>query len=176
MPQPWPRDTTGTQAACFACLGGGTRGGEGHGKALRGLSQVGQAHQDIGGQLPGASARPASAPGGSVKLRAAGLCLWACTVRGTDEGRPPPTRQWLGVSALTLSLDGSTVDGHVGVPGSVPRAQDLSAQAPGDPRELGGVQVEGLSCLHGKLGAPAAPGREAVGALRKGARGPDTAP
>lgn len=77
---------------------------------------------------------------------------------------------------LTLSLDGRAVDGQVGVPGGVPRAQDLSAQAPGDPRELGGVQVEGLPRLHGELGAPAAPGWDAMGALRKGARRPDTAP
>lgn len=77
---------------------------------------------------------------------------------------------------LTLGLDGRAVDGHVGVPGGVPRAQDLSAQAPGDPRELGGVQVESLSRLHGKLGAPAAPGWDAVGALRKGAGRPNTAP
>lgn len=86
-------------------------------------------------------------------------------------GMEPPVGK-----ALTLGLDGRAVDGQVGVPGGMPRPQDLSAQAPGDPSELGGVQVEGLSRLHGKLGAPAAPGWDAMGALRKGARRPDTAP
>lgn len=86
----------------------------------------------------------------------------------------PPPRPPQGI--LTLGLDSRAVDGHVGVAGGVPGAQDLAAQAPGDARELGGVQVEGLSRLHCELWAPAAPRWDAVGALRKGARRPDTAP
>lgn len=149
----------------------------------------GQAHRDTAARLPGASSRPASAPAGSGRLRAAGPCLRGRAGQGglgrephprVPRTHPPPPQHSPGAGGrgptLTLSLDSRTVDGHVGVAGGVPRAQDLSAQAPGDARELGGVQVEGLSGLHGKLGAPAAPGWDAVGALRKGARRPDTAP
>lgn len=76
-PDPGPGALQGLKGMPSGCLEGWTRGGRGHGQALRGRARVGQAHRGTGAQLPGVSARPASAPAGSAKLRAAGLCLRA---------------------------------------------------------------------------------------------------
>lgn len=86
QPRPWPRGTAGTRGARSGCPEGWTCGGRGHGQALRGRAGVGQAHRGTGAQLPGVSARPASAPAGSARLRAAGPCLRA----GHGEGHSTP--------------------------------------------------------------------------------------
>lgn len=66
---------------------------------------------------------------------------------------------------LTLCLDGGGVDGQVRVAGEVSGPQEVLADPPGGPGELGRLQVEGLPRLHRKLGAPAMPQGQAMGAL-----------
>lgn len=66
---------------------------------------------------------------------------------------------------LTLCLDGCCVDREVGVPGQESRPDDVLADATSHPRQAGGLQVESLSRLHGKLGAATVPQGQAVGAL-----------
>lgn len=152
-----------------------TQEGTAWGRPLRILTgPCGRAHRGTAARPPRASAWPASAPAGSGRLPAAEPCLREGARVSARARRQHPTPPAPGT--LTLGLDGRAVDGRVGVAGGAPGAQDLAAQAPGDARELGGVQVESLSRLHRELGAPAAPRRDAVGALRKGARRPDTAP
>lgn len=70
-------------------------------------------------------------------------------------------RFWL----LTFGLDGCCVDREVGVPGQVSWPDDVLAEAAGQPRQAGGLQVKRLSRLHCKLGTAAVPERQAVWAL-----------
>lgn len=69
---------------------------------------------------------------------------------------------------LTFCLDSCCVDGEVGVPGQVPRPDDVLAEAARHPRQAGGLQVERLPRLHGELGAAAVPQGQPVGALEGG--------
>lgn len=67
----------------------------------------------------------------------------------------------------TLCFDGCCVDGEVGVPGQVPRSDDVLAEAACQPRRAGGLQEKRLPGLDGKLGAAAVPQRKAVRTLER---------